>query len=306
MKDGHGSVWLRAAVFALWWSAPGSGQLVQIEDFEFAADDAQAEAGVTDITDWQNLPTFYINGEDENASEGLYSIGTDAMFGASGVFEPGTFIGFRREISTELFPEGFVPLQWTYGDPDVQGPEPADRPLSDLKVIGDFYGDDGFADGPTGTHLWVNLIDAVGERYNFVNFSEVSLYSELFTFDVMVGRGMIRIDPDTLIEVPNGDRLLTEIVAFEVLLQDEDDPPTGAGKWYVDDLRIGEPEAPGLGDGDGDGDVDLFDVSAFVTCLTGVGGGPFEPGCEPFDFDTDTDIDFSHFGVLQIVFTGAL
>ncbi len=298
---------LLAAAFVGWCPAAVRAEVVTlIEDFEFATSDGAAAQGVTDITDWQNRPTFYLHGIGKFRSQGDFSIGTDALFGASGEFEPGTFIGFRREISTDLFPEGQVPLQFTYGDPEVEGPVPADRPLSDLMVIGDVFGHGGFADGPLGTHLWINLIDAEGERFNFVNFSETALYSKLFTFDVVLGQGLIRIDPDSLIDVPDGDRLLTEIVAFEVLIQDDDEPPTGAGEWYLDNLRIGEPDPPGPGDADGDGDVDLNDISAFMVCFTGPDAGPFDAGCEVFDFGADGDIDFADFDGLQLVYTGSL
>ncbi len=281
---------------------------VQIEDFEFAVTDEAAAAGVTDITDWENQPTFYINGEggDEGgASEGLYALGTDAMFGASGIFVPGSFIGCLREISTDLFPSGQVTLLRSYGDPDVPGPLPADSPLSDLVILADAYGGEAFGEGLTGTHLWINLLDAEGERFNFVNYTELSLFLEDYTLDVVVGQGMVRIDPDSLIEVPDGDRLLTEIVAFEMLIQDDDDPPTGQGKWYIDNLRIVEVDLISIpGDADGDGDVDIQDFDSYLVCVTGAGGGPPGTECETFDLDDDLDVDFSDFAILQALFTG--
>ena len=150
-----------------------------------------------------------------------------------------------------------------------------------------------------------NLIDAEGERFNFVNYSEFALFFDTYVLDVAIGTGMTRIDPDSLVDVPNGDRLLTEIVAFEMLIQDEDDPPTTAGKWYIDNLRIVYPDAAAVdGDSDGDGDVDLFDVDAYLLCVTGIDGGPTEPECNTFDLDGDNDVDFHDFARLQAAFTG--
>jgi hypothetical protein len=300
---------LTAALALIMISAAASAQVItQIENFEFAVTDAAAAAGIIDITDPENSPTFYINGDgpDEGgASEGQFSLGTDALFGASGNFVPGSFIGFRRQIGAVLFPTGQVDLLHAYGDPSVPGPTPADLPLSDLVILGDFYGSEEFGEGLTGTHLWVNLIDAEGERFNFVNYSEFSLFRETYTLDIPIGAGMVRIDPTSLVDVPNGDRLLTEIVAFEIKIQDEDNPPTGQGKWYVDNLRIDEPEAADvLGDGDGDGDVDLFDLETYHMCLTGPDNGPPTTDCMIMDIDQDGDVDFSDFAGMQFVFTG--
>lgn len=279
------------------------GQVTRLIDgFEFATSDAAATAGVTDITDFENQPTFYTNGNDPEeggATEGFFSLGTDALFGASGIFVPGSFIGFRRQIDTELYPTGEVTLLHTYGDPNVTGPIAADKPLGELQILGDFYGSEQFGKQLIGTHLWINLIDAEGERFNFINYSEFSLFQEGYTLDVVVGNGLVRIAPDTISDVPNGDRLLTEIVAFEVLIQDENNPPAGEGKWYIDNLRIREPVAADVpGDADGDGDVDAFDMVAYVDCDTGP-QTPTVSGCEEFDFDHDGDVDFSDFAAFQ-------
>ncbi len=280
----------------------------QIENFEYAINDAVATAGITDITDSENLPTFYINGEgvDEGgASEGLYALGTDALFGGKfGIFVPGSFIGCRRWISEDLFPSGQVDLLHTYGDPLVPGPIPADLPLSDLGILADAYGGEGFGEGILGTNLWINLLDAEGERFQFLNIRELSLFVEVYELDVLVGRDLIRIDPQSLIDVPNGDRLLTEIVGFEMLIQDDDDPPTGFGKWYIDNLRIVEQDAAAIpGDLDADGDVDLIDFQGFLGCVTGANGGPPIGGCEALDLDVDGDVDSADFARVQRAFT---
>jgi len=59
------------------------------------------------------------------------------------------------------------------------------------------------------------------------------------------------------------------------------------------------------GDGDRDGDVDLFDYSAFESCVTGPGGS-MPTGCDAWDFDADEDIDARDFAALQMSFTGVL
>lgn len=286
--------------------------VVQIEDWEFASTDENARLGVIDLTDPPNRPTFYISGADDKASEGEFSIGTDVVFCVNPDFEclPGTVEGFRRLMDpqrwTDQCPgEGhFVPLMHTYGDPDHPGPDPPDFPISELRVLGDFYGDGGYADGLTGTHLWVNLLDCEGERFNYVNYSEVSLYSELWTLDVFMGSGEIRLAPESLEEVPDGDRLLTEIAAVEVLIQDADDPPTTFGKWYIDDLRIIEPPASSReGDFDGDGDVDLLDFALLINCMGGP-GVQVDGDCLEADSDADADVDLADAAWLWVRFDG--
>ncbi len=285
------------------------GQVTRlIEGFEFASSEQAATLGVTDLTDSANFPTLYTNGAgpgEGGATEGENSLGTDGLFGGEdGIFVPGSVLGFRRQIDTDLFPTGEVVLLHSYGDPNVTGAVPADKPLDELEILGDFYGSKEYGEGLTGTHLWINLLDAEGERFNFINYSEASLFQDGYTLDVLIGLGEARLDPDSLIEVPDGDRLLTEIVAIEVLLQDDDDPPTGAGKWYIDNLRIREAEAAAVpGDTDNDGDVDVFDFLAFEACELGP-EFPLEAGCEGLDFDEDGDVDFGDFSTFQRFVTG--
>jgi hypothetical protein len=281
-----------------------------LEDFEFASSDEAAGAGVIDITDAPNTPAFYISGAAENASPqepgGLFSIGTSAAFCLNFQFpcDPGTFIGFRLPVDGARFPaqcstgENYMPLSATYGDPAHPGTTAPDYNLSELSVIWDVYGDGGFADGLTGSHLWLRLIDCEGEAFEFVNLSEVSLYSEIWTLDVVQGDDIVRIMPESLVNVPDGDRLLTEIAAMEVLIQDTDDPPTTIGNWYVDYLRITEPGSGAPGDWDGDGDVDLQDYAEFAGCLVGPSLAPSAP-CNVFDFDADSDIDAADYGAFQ-------
>lgn len=286
---------------------------VLIEDFEFCVSDESCDAGILDMTDLPNQPALYINGDGGNASpqEGRFSLGMDVVFCINWqeACVPGTFMGFRRTMNPDRWPgqcpsgDHFVPLMRTYGDPEHSGSDPADLALADLLVVWDIYGDGGFQDGLTGTHLWLKFVDCEGEGFEFINHSEESLFSNNWTLDVIMGSDVIRISPDSLTNVPDGDRLLTEIAAIEVFIQDTDDPPTTAGKWYVDNLRIIEPIGDGLPDDwDGDGDVDLFDFSAYLSCVS----EPDEPAgsqCGVFDADGDDDVDWVDFGVFQTQFS---
>lgn len=240
---------------AAWPTGNAMAQKLElVEGFEFATTDEDAAAGVIDMTDFANRPAFYENGDCnglpspcEEVAEGLYSIGTDAVF-CTQFCDPGSRIGFRRNLAPGDFPDAcpsgghFKALTHTYGDPDHPGAVPPDRPLSELRVLVAAYGDGAFSDGATGTHLWINLVDCEGEVFEFINFSEEALYSKLWTFDLEMGQDIIRLSPDSLSNgEPVGDGLLTEIAAVEAFIQDVDNPPTTFGTWYIDDLRIGEP-----------------------------------------------------------------
>ena len=56
--------------------------------------------------------------------------------------------------------------------------------------------------------------------------------------------------------------------------------------------------APIPGDFNGDGLVDLTDLAAFDSCLTGPDAGPIDDACRPGDFDQDDDIDLPDFAAL--------
>lgn len=283
-----------------------------LEDFEFATSDAAARNGVIDLTDFANTPAFYISGDGEGASpnepQGQFSIGTDAAFCVQ-FCQPGSFIGFRRYLAASDFPSicpasarRFAPLINTYGDPAHPGTESPDYPLSELTLLCDVYGDGAFCDGLSWTHYWVNLVDCEGEIFEFVNLGEPSLCSTAWTFDLPMGLTFARLSPDSLVEIPNGDRRLTEIVAVEVLIQDDNDPPVAVGKWYIDYLRVVEPPPPAIpGDYDFDGDVDLLDFAAWSDCLSGpnvAAGG----NCDALRHDADADLDMRDFQFFQAAF----
>lgn len=303
---------LTGPLFAAVYEESFAQTIVVLEDFEFAVSDAAADAGVVDLTDAAHRPTFYISGGGDDASPnepgGLFSIGTSAVFclNASVPCDAGTFVGFRRYVDPDRFPDQCAGqnvhvLQYSYADPSHPGPAPADYDLSELAAVWDAYGEGGFADGALGTHLWLRLVDCEGEKFEFVNFSEAALYSDVWTFDLQQGSSFLRIAPESLVDVPNGDRLLTEIVAIEALVQDPDDPPTTIGDWYVDYLRIIEPTARVFGDADGDGDVDDADWTELADCVAGP-SNVYPLACEVFDGDADGDVDLSDCAAFMRVF----
>ncbi|HOA73742.1 MAG TPA: dockerin type I domain-containing protein [Phycisphaerae bacterium] len=58
-------------------------------------------------------------------------------------------------------------------------------------------------------------------------------------------------------------------------------------------------EKPIPGDLNGDGFVDGRDVAIFLPCMTAPQEPPQDPACSAADFDGDTDVDQSDFGILQ-------
>ena len=55
----------------------------------------------------------------------------------------------------------------------------------------------------------------------------------------------------------------------------------------------------GIGDYDCDQTVKLNDFAVWSSCMTGPHSGPYEVGCEGFDFDGDGDVDLLDFGGFQ-------
>ena len=194
--------------------------------------------------------------------------------------------------------ERYIPLEFTYGDPNTPGPVTADFLLGELSVLVDGYGDGGFEDGDFGTHLLINLVDCEGEIFEFINFDEQALTSEFWTRGLRMGTGSVRISPGSLIDVPDGDRNLTEIVAIEALIRDDKDPPTTRGKWYVDNLRVAEPVLT-PGDLTGDGVVNLADFATFAGCF-GATATSSPPSCSAedaiaSDFNGDGTVNLTDF-----------
>ncbi len=62
----------------------------------------------------------------------------------------------------------------------------------------------------------------------------------------------------------------------------------------------------GIGDYDCNLVVELMDFAAWDACMTGPDGGPFDAGCEAFDFDADAigDIDLKDFAGFQLTLPG--
>ncbi len=61
-------------------------------------------------------------------------------------------------------------------------------------------------------------------------------------------------------------------------------------------------ECEAIGDYDGDANVDLDDYGQWDPCMTGSDAGPYTPGCESFDLDTDGDVDLLDFAGFQVLF----
>ncbi len=60
------------------------------------------------------------------------------------------------------------------------------------------------------------------------------------------------------------------------------------------------------GDDEPDGDIDLFDLSAFLGCVTGPDSDQPLGDCCRFDFDRDDDVDLSDYGRFGLLFTGQI
>ena len=69
---------------------------------------------------------------------------------------------------------------------------------------------------------------------------------------------------------------------------------TLSGGFWVRGATVAVP-----GDIDGNGIVDLFDVEAYLDCVTGPGATSIPPGCESADLNEDGSIDMVDFSLLQ-------
>ncbi len=61
----------------------------------------------------------------------------------------------------------------------------------------------------------------------------------------------------------------------------------------------------GIGDYDCDQLVNLLDFANWAACMTGPDGGPYDGGCEAFDFEFDGDVDLSDFSGFQRILAGS-
>ena len=61
----------------------------------------------------------------------------------------------------------------------------------------------------------------------------------------------------------------------------------------------------GIGDYDCDEVVDLADLANWNACMTGPDNGPYNPGCEAFDFEFDGDVDLADLAEFQTLFGDA-
>ena len=61
----------------------------------------------------------------------------------------------------------------------------------------------------------------------------------------------------------------------------------------------------GIGDYDCDRNVDLTDFASWIACMTGPDGGPYDAGCEAFDFEFDGYVTLRDFAGFQKEFVGS-
>ena len=59
----------------------------------------------------------------------------------------------------------------------------------------------------------------------------------------------------------------------------------------------------GIADYNCDQVVNLDDFASWEDCMTGPEAGPYDPGCEAFDFKYDQDVDLADFAAFQVLFT---
>ena len=77
----------------------------------------------------------------------------------------------------------------------------------------------------------------------------------------------------------------------------------GHARVLCSDVDMGAYEF-GIGDYECDPDVDPDDFASWDACMTDPDNGPYDPGCEAFDFEYDGDVDLSDFAGFQEVFEG--
>ncbi|MCP4249036.1 MAG: hypothetical protein GY778_18485, partial [bacterium] len=58
----------------------------------------------------------------------------------------------------------------------------------------------------------------------------------------------------------------------------------------------------GIGDFDCDQSVDGSDFSHWGDCMTGPSHGPYDAGCQSFDYEFDGDVDLDDFALFQAAF----
>ena len=99
--------------------------------------------------------------------------------------------------------------------------------------------------------------------------------------------------------------LLAGETAVAFRFQINPNTPSPASQAFIDALDSDPTTKPSLtlgetipGDGNGDGVVDLGDYALFADCMYGP-DSPAPTGCDPFDFDHDTDVDLRDLKTFQ-------
>jgi hypothetical protein len=188
---------------------------VQVEDFEFATDNATAAAGVT-VTPDAGVTLSVLAGSGADANEGTHSLGIDFASDGTTAFQGGFIL---RTLATP------ITLSRTY----TEGGAPGSN-LTDLRFTLDIKG----AAGLTNTNIWLFIHNGEGDRFRYINFSDAALSNTGYTDDRQIGLGQIDRDAGS-----TGSGNLSQITAFEIYIQNPD-MAAKSGTLFVDDLQVNE------------------------------------------------------------------
>ncbi|MDK2971780.1 MAG: hypothetical protein PWP23_1535 [Candidatus Sumerlaeota bacterium] len=191
----------------------------KIDDYEWVTDNTAAAAGVG-IGNDASVSVTPVSGTGANANEGTFSLGMQLnMLGTA--FEAGSM--------TRTLP---VPHRFnrTYTAAD----------MANLTVTIDIKGAAAFA-STQNTSIWLQLFEADGDIWRYINFSDPALNATTFSDDHVLGTGLIDRDVSS-----SGDGNFTGFTAYQILIQNPD-ATAKSGTLYFDDLQINEPPAgPGV------------------------------------------------------------
>lgn len=191
-----------------------AGAVTQLENFEFADSNANAAAGVTDVSSTGQTATATA-GSGEDKSEQAYSLGITPVFDSTAF----GFAGVQRDMSSPLDLSATI----TAGN------------VANIDVRIDILGDPALAAGASGTNLWVRLLDADDDDVvEFYNISEGAATVAGFSTGLQVGGGAnSRIVQDGA----TFDGQVSTIRAAQILLEDADGD-SSTGTVFVDNLTI--------------------------------------------------------------------
>ena len=181
-----------------------------VEDFEFASDNAAAAAGVA-IYPGVASTGVASSASGADASEGSFALRADVTWGGT-VFDA-------------LFIERFLSAPY-----NTDTPIPAGQVASRFTPRLDLKGDPLFGSGAFGVNVFLILFDSDGEQYRFINFGEPAIQSSTYTPGVAINYFDL---------VNEQDALLTQVVAFQVILEDPDGI-SGTAPVFLDKLEFTE------------------------------------------------------------------